>query len=73
MDNMDNTIRNQYIKRIGNREITLERAYREIEKELEYNAEHEHLFRKGLFEEYIEAYNFIAHYIADTYCREKGR
>jgi hypothetical protein len=69
---MDNTIRNQYISRLAKNKISPVQAYIEIQKELEYNAENENLFRNGLFDEYIEAYDFFAHYLAELYCKEKG-
>lgn len=66
------TIREHYIQQIATGRMTPAQAYREIQKELEWNAEDEHLFRRGQFEEYIEASNFLAHYIAAIYIDEHG-
>ncbi len=64
------TIRDHYIQQIASGRMTPAQAYREVQKELSWNAENEHLFRRGQFEEYIEASNFLAHVLADAYLEE---
>ena len=66
------TIREHYIEQIATGRMTPAQAYLDVKKRLDMNAEDEHLFRRGQFEEYIEASNFLAHYITAIYIDEHG-